>query len=281
MAWTKDIARWTIGDTLYLSVPFTWLLPEARQAAQRHAGPVCAGGPAVDLMPGQISNVADTETPCPVDPLPFHNPLATFTTRGCPNRCPFCAVPRIEGEFREIPDFRPAPIVCDNNFLASSRAHFDRVIDRLQPLPYVDFNQGLEAALFTPYHARRLAELPHVKVRFAFDHANDEAEVSTAIKLAETHGLTDIGCYVLIGFRDTPEDARYRLQKIREFGYRPNPMRFQPLDAMTKNSYVGAAWTECELKRMVRYYSKLRWFEHIPYEEFNYQTDPADGRLWP
>ena len=27
--WRKHIAEWTIGDTLYLSVPFTWLLDEA------------------------------------------------------------------------------------------------------------------------------------------------------------------------------------------------------------------------------------------------------------
>lgn len=280
MKWNKSIAQWEIGDTLYLSVPFTWLLPRAKHEAQWFEGPVMAGGPAVDLMPDMISDVAKVGEPCPVDPLPFHNPLATFTTRGCPNSCRFCAVPKIEGDFREIEDFKPAPIVCDNNFLASSRAHFDHVIDRLKPLPYVDFNQGLEADLLTPYNARRLAELQHVKIRFAFDHINDESSVVDAIHLAEKHGLTDIGCYVLIGFRDTPADARYRLDKIRELGYRPTPMRYQPLDAIEKDSYVSPSWTECELKRMRRYYSKLRWFEHIPYEDFDYQTDPADGRLW-
>lgn len=280
MGWNKNIAQWEIGDTLYLSVPFTWLLPEARKAAERHAGPVCAGGPAVDLVPDMLADVADTETPCPVDPLPMHNPLATFTSRGCPNRCAFCAVPRIEPEFEELEGWQPRPIVCDNNLLACTDAHFDRVIERLKPLPWVDFNQGLEAGSFRSFHARRMAELRRVKVRFALDHTDDVGVVKDAVTLARKHGLTDFGVYVLIGFDDTPEDARHRLDTVRSWDVWPTPMRYQPLDALTKNDYVGDSWTECELRRMVRYYSRLRWFEHIPYEEFDYQQDPADGVLW-
>jgi len=44
----------------------------------------------------------DTPDEAPVDVLRLHNPDATFTTRGCPRACPFCAVPRIEGKFREL-----------------------------------------------------------------------------------------------------------------------------------------------------------------------------------
>ncbi len=154
VGWRKGIAAWRMGKALYLSVPFTWLLPEARRLAREHHGPVYAGGPAVDLMPGYLSASAIVGEPCPVPPLAMHNPLATFTTRGCPNRCPFCAVPRIEGPFRELADWPVRPIVCDNNLLASSRRHFDTVIDRLKALPWVDFNQGLDARLFTPHHAQ-------------------------------------------------------------------------------------------------------------------------------
>ena len=34
--WRKDIASWKCGKTLYLSVPFTWLLPRAEQLAGAH-----------------------------------------------------------------------------------------------------------------------------------------------------------------------------------------------------------------------------------------------------
>lgn len=268
--WLKDIAQKQIGNSLYLSVPFTWLLPKALEIAKSHKGKVFAGGPAVKLMPDYLANVAkcNIELPGSLNPLEWHNPLATFTTRGCVNACGFCAVPKIEGEFVELKDFPVKPVVCDNNFLASSKAHFDRVIDRLKCLPYVDFNQGLDARLFTAYHAGRLAELKKVCIRFAFDDVNLEGVVADAFALAKQHGHKDFGCYVLIGFDDTPDEALYKLEKVRSWGILPNPMRYQPLDAIEKNSYVAPGWTEYELRRVMKYYSRLCYYEHVPFSEF-------------
>ena len=267
--WRKDIASWRIGDTLYLSVVFTWDLPRARELAIAHKGTVIAGGPAVDLMPKYLADVAIIGGDPIVRPLDFHNPLATFTTRGCPNRCTFCAVPRIEGEFRELTDWPVRPVICDNNLLAASMAHFVRVIDRLTALPYVDFNQGLDSDLFTRQHADQIARLKAANVRFAFDHVNSEASVHDAIQTARAHGLRDFGVYVLIGFNDFPEDALYRLETVREWGIRPNPMRYQPLNAIVKDQHVAPGWTDRELRRMMRYYSRLRWLEHIPFADYD------------
>lgn len=33
---------------------------------------------------------------------------------------------------------------------------------------------------------------------------------------------------------------------------------------------LATGWTEVEMRRVVRYYSRLVWFEHIPFEEFEY-----------
>lgn len=274
--WLKGIATWTIGQTLYLSIPFTWLLPKAAAMAQEHDGPVVAGGPAVQLMPDFLKGtVKRLNKPCPIEPLLFHNPLATFTSRGCPNGCGFCAVPKLEGDLVELPDWRLAPIICDNNLLAASRKHFNRVIDRLKMLPEatlkiqpVDFNQGLEADRLKPHHARRLAELKAVKIRFAFDHVNDEKAVADAIKLCRDHSLQNIGVYVLIGFNDSPDEALYRLEKMLKWGIMPNPMRYQPLNSLVKNSFVPAAWDEKFLKAVMRYYSRLCWLGHISFEDY-------------
>ena len=266
--WRKNIASFKIGKNLYLSIPFTWMLPDAVEMAKKHNGKVFAGGPAVDLIPEYINSYADIESPPPIPPLSLHNPLATFTTRGCPNKCKFCAVPRIEGDLRELDIWPVRPVVCDNNLLAASRKHFDRVIDRLKSLPYVDFNQGLDARLFKPHHARRLAELKGVKVRFAFDHACWDTVVHDAIETAREHGLRDFGVYVLFGFNDTPDEAHDKLNRVREWGVWPNPMRYQPLDSLQKNSHVAPAWTERELRKTAKYYSRLIWYEHIPYNEF-------------
>ena len=177
-------------------------------------------------------------------------------------------MPRIEGGFRELDSWRPAPLVCDNNLLAASRRHFDRVIDGLKAFPAVDFNQGLDAALLTPYHASRLAELKAPKIRFAFDRPDDEAAVHDAMRLCRRHGLTDFTIYCLVGLDDDPESARWRLEKVLSWGARTSPMRYQPLDALIKNSYAAPGWTEAELQRIMRFYSRQEFFGGLPYDEF-------------
>ncbi len=281
--WRKGIAQWRIKDTLYLSVVFTWDLPTARKIAEASKLKVVAGGGAVNLMPEYLADVAEIGGELPYRPLDFHNPLATFTSRGCVNRCEFCAVHRIEGDLIEIEDFPVRPIVCDNNLLATSITHFDRVIDRLKTLPFVDFNQGLEAGRFEIYHAIRIAEIKHAKVRFSLDSWEDKPEVHRAIDTASKHGLNDIGVYVLVGFNDTPAEAREKLEWIRSLGIRPNVMRFQPIEgefAMAKNSYVLKGWTKKELDDITRYYSRLRFLEHIPFEKYSYGSTAIAGSLF-
>lgn len=260
-----------------MSVPFTWLVEDAIGIISDSQKKAVVGGPGAWLMKDRFKGITEVQKNGDFfEPVIHHNPLATFTTRGCPNHCSFCAVPQIEGDFWEIPDFTPRPVVCDNNFLFSGTKHFNRVIDRLKCLPYVDFNQGLDASLFTPARATRLAELKHVKIRFAFDHVNDEQVVVDAIVRAKYEGFKDIGCYVLIGFNDTPDDAIYRLQIIKSHGIWPNPMRYQPLNTMKKNSYIGENWTGEQLRRFMKYWSRLRWLEHIPFEDFRPEVEAQE-----
>lgn len=263
--WRKGIASWTVGKTLYLSVPFTWLMKDAEEMAKAHKGKVVAGGPAVKLMGAPWAETPDAMA---FDALSFHNPLATFTTRGCPNRCSFCAVPKIEGDFRELADWRPAPTICDNNLLAATKKHFKKVIDGLTFFVASDFNQGLDARLFSAFHADQLSRLSDPHIRFSWDSIKTESAVADAIALCKHCGFKRISVYCLIGYKDTPEDARYRVEKVIEWGALPNPMRYQPLDCAVKNSYIGEHWTQEELFRFSKYFSRLNHLRHIPYDDF-------------
>jgi hypothetical protein len=273
--WRKGIASWRCGDTLYLSVPFTWLLNDAERMAKAHKGRVLVGGPAAQLLREEIvwAEVGGATT---FDALAYHNPAACFFSRGCPNRCAFCIVPQVEGDWREAWPKRIGPVVCDNNLLEATRSYFGRIIDALAEaaFPCVDFNQGLDAARFRSWHAGELARLPSVKIRFAFDALCDEAFVSDAIQKARAAGLRDISVYALLGFRDTPEEALYRLRRIVEWGATPCPMRFQPLNAKEKNAYVAPGWTDFELRKMTRYFWKYRFYSATPYEDWT-----AEGPL--
>jgi hypothetical protein len=273
--WRKDIVSWRHGETLYLSVPFTWLLRKAQLMAEAHEGRVVAGGPAVALMGAPWAD----HNPgwCKFDVLAFHNPLATYTTRGCPNACKFCAVPRIEGRFREVPDFKVAPMVCDNNFLAASMEHITRVVDQLSGFPWVDFNV-LDARLFSSRKASQLFRLKHKYLRFSFENLADESKVHDAIRRAVKNGIKErnISVCVLYGFKDSMEETVYKMDLIESWNCLPYPMRFQPLDASEKNSFVPFGWTEKKLRAINQRYHK-RFYRNIPFDEFNRgQKDQLD-----
>lgn len=265
--WKKNIVRWKIGNTLYLSITFSWQIQEARILSKKHKGKVIVGGPAAISNQEEI-DFAEYQEFTNFDVLSMHNPLATFTTKGCSRKCEFCIVPKIEGEFRELKKWKINPVLCDNNFLLSSKKHIESVINKIRHFPMVDFNQGLDARLINDWHFEQFCKLKNIKLRFAFDSISYEQYVIDAITKAKKLGFKDIGVYVLIGYKDTPDDALYRLDKIREFGIRPNPMRYQPIYAKSKNEYIENGWTSVELRRMTEYFSKLRWFEHIPFEKF-------------
>ena len=271
--WQGGFVEWTGDQVAYLSVVFSWQLQEAYQRAiwYRSLGYyVRVGGPAVAANPEFFAGVAIQLDSGSTKALFHHNPSATFTSRGCPNRCKFCIVPKIEGGLCELEDWEVKSIVCDNNLLACSLVHFNNVIDRLMPIRGVDFNQGLDARLLTKHHAERLAELDTLCIRLAWDNTQLEKQFLSAYQLLHDAGFAPqhIRVYVLIGYQDTPEDALYRLQTVKALGSWPNPMRYQPLDAKIRNEYVAPEWTDRELKRYCRYWSRQAWLEHIPFEEY-------------
>lgn len=271
--WPKRIVEWKNGHTAYLSIVFSWQLPQAYQRAvwlKAEGYHVRAGGPAVAIQPEYLADVA--EIGGEVDALARHNPNATRTSTGCIRSCSFCLVSKIEGYLIELENWEPRSVVCDNNLLACSRKHFDCVIDRLKPLSKIDFNQGLDARLMDKHHADQLAGLDLKCVRLAWDSVKGESEFMRAFELLRNAGIAKslIRVYVLIGFKDTPEDALYRLRTVSGLGALPNPMRYQPLKATMKNSYVAPGWTDRELKRYVRYWSNLIHTRAIPFDEFVY-----------
>lgn len=235
---------------------------------------VFIGGPAVDLMPEFVHDVADQVggqfTPAP---LKRHNPDATFTSRGCINKCPFCAVPIIEGELKELATWDPAPIICDNNLLATSQKHFDKVIDSIKQFKQVDFNQGLDIRMLNTHHIERLQELRLPKIRIAFDNIKMASLVIKTIDKLLMAGFpkSRINCYVLINFDDNPNNALDRIELLKAKGIRAFPQRFQAIqgkEAFTKNSWIDPGWTQKELARFQRYWSRQKYFSRIPYDEF-------------
>ena len=180
-----------------------------------------------------------------------------FSSRGCIRRCPFCAVPQLEPTFEAKPcvshlvsDDHSSVILLDNNFLASP--HRLDVLAELASLrnaagrPYrVDFNQGLDARLVTPEIASRLSRLKLALVRLAYDSTVQREAVRRAIETLSAAGIRKraILVYVMFNYFDTPDDFLARVQDLMDWGVAVYPMRYQPLDALEKDSFVSPGWT--------------------------------------
>jgi len=265
--WPNGPTRWIKNNTLFVSIPFTWNLPALRVEFEQRDfeyNRIVVGGPALKLMPGYFSDKNIAEALFYPGVLQRINPLATRTTIGCPNRCGFCAVPKTEGAFVELDDWPDLPIICDNNLLAASRKHFDKVCDRLEKHKWSDFNQGLDARLLTDYHAGRLARLPGCIVRLALDSIKTECVWMEAYESLIAHKFpkSRIRSYVLCGFESCPSDAWERCGFIETFGVKALPQWFHPLDALEQNAVLDChrkyGWNEREKNRIMGYFYKHR-----------------------
>ena len=118
-----------------------------------------------------------------------------FLTRGCPNRCKWCVVPKKEGNIAAYMDIeeiavngRKSIILMDNNILASDYGlqQIEKII-RLKLR--VDFNQGLDARLVTDEVARLLVKVKWIKrIRFGCDTPEQIVECERATALIDKYG---------------------------------------------------------------------------------------------
>ena len=199
-----------------------------------------------------------------------------YATRGCPNRCAFCAVSRIEPTFcgylplkKQIHsiDERFGPkrhlMLLDNNVLASHS--FDQIIDDIKELGFtlgakfrnglrhVDFNQGLDVRLLDEHKMARLSEIPIKPLRIAFDHIELKNQYIDKVHLAAKFGLLNLSNYILYNYEDTPEDfyerLRINVELNKELGTKiySFPMKYIPLDAKDRK-YIGKHWN----KKLIR-----------------------------
>lgn len=266
--WPKSIMEWHEKDTGFVSVPFTWLLPEALgMLRQRRFGVSewIVGGPAVQLMPAYLQGVPHvaigTDSP---GVLQRANPMATRTTQGCPRSCSFCGVRTIEGPFIELDDWPDLPILCDSNLLNASAGHLDRVFARLRRWGWCDFNQGIDCRLLQPETAKAIAAIGKPLCRMALDHDALRNPWTAAVDMLRSAGVPKslIRTYVIIGAGDDPDCAWDRCEFVQSHGVLALPMWYHPLDALEQNRVTPeqhrAGWSERERLRIMGYYYKHR-----------------------
>lgn len=144
-----------------------------------------------------------------------------YLTRGCPNKCSFCIVPKKEGSVREHADIeeflggRTSAVLMDNNVLACE--HGLKQIEKIAGMRVrVDFNQGLDTDYIDCAAAELLSKVRWIKyIRIAFDRMAKRESVERALSLIRAAGIrTQIFAYLLI--EEDLDDAMARAEILRE-----------------------------------------------------------------
>lgn len=208
-------------DEVHVCCVFTWDIEWCKELQFQWQGksdkPVKIGGPAFgdaggDFIPGMYIRQG-----------------FTFTSRGCPNKCGFCAVPVREGELRELL-IVPGNIIQDNNFLACSKKHRAEVYAMLRDQKAIEFKGGLEARRLTDWDIEQMRGLKIRKLWFAADSDGSLPIIrKTADKLLSAGYKRDhLHCYVLAGDDMAKNEAR--AVAVVESGMMPFVQLYQPID---------------------------------------------------
>jgi hypothetical protein len=123
-----------------------------------------------------------------------HKTAYGFLTRGCPNKCKWCVVPRKEGNIRPYMDVddvavdgRTNLVLMDNNVIACDYGleQIQKIIDRGYR---VDFNQALDARLVTDDIAKLLAKVKWMDViRLGCDTPKQIKECEEAMRMIDEY----------------------------------------------------------------------------------------------
>lgn len=210
------------AEEVHISVTFTNDIEKAEMLAdawhKMNPYPVRFGGPALndpgaEFIPGLYLKTG-----------------YTITSRGCPNNCWFCFVPKREGDLKEL-KIKDGFNVLDNNLLACSEKHIRSVFSMLKrQKEKAQFTGGLDARLLQDWHIDLLSDLKPAQMFFAYDDDSDFIPLSIAANKLKEAGFNrqSMRCYVLIGSpKDTINKAEKRLEKTIELGFFPMAMLYQ------------------------------------------------------
>ena len=165
-------------------------------------------------------------------------------TRGCPNRCPWCVVPKMDGndvrhvaDLRDFWDGQKVVRVLDDNILADSD-EFIRDCEQLSEARVHVIWEALDIRLITDATAKALTSVKNEKsLHFAWDsHAQDEA-VPRGIECLSRNGIKPyrLMFYVLVGFNTSREYDMRRIMTLHEMGANPFVMPFDKSDPYQKH----------------------------------------------
>ena len=200
-----------------------------------------------------------------------------FLTRGCIRNCPWCVVPKKEGQFYIYNDIQKIArkdtrrvFLMDNNFLASPIEFIKEQTDIMIKMKLkIDFNQALDARLVNEENAKILSRVKWDKyIRFSCDTWSSIEPVKKAVKLLRQTGYTkDFFIFFLAKEIDETHERINQITEIDE--------RIMPFCMPFRNLENGIILNK-ELQRFANWCNKQAVRRTISWEEFS--TKPSQWK---
>lgn len=261
--WNKGVVHWREGDTAFLSIAFTWRLPEARKLAEYYRAIGCtvrAGGPGVFTQRKYLADICEVGGSIP-DTLARHNPDATRASYGCPVGCWFCIVPKMDGKtFTLQPDFPVRPVLCDDNLSALPADYQQHIVARYLAtgVPLINANSGFEPATFDDEAFARWRPILKGPWRFGFDEQTEGGNVERVMRMLRDVSPRRKQVYTMIGHE--PFDVCMdRIRRVIGWGGEPYAQPFIKLNALKKEARVSHDWTPQKLRWVQRWVNRHLW----------------------
>ena len=240
-----DVVSWYVPlekyDKIYSSKVFTYshendYLPKGTKKGG-------TGYQAFKTLPNEIEHIKPDYTLYGIDYS------LGFLTRGCPNNCQWCIVPKKEGNIRSNADIKEflqhdKAVLMDNNVLACN--HGIKQLEKISNLGIkVDFNQGLDARLIDDSIAKLLSKVKWLHpVRLACDTSSQMPIIQKAVTLLRWHNVTPSKYFIYVLVKSI-DDAIERIKFLKGLSLDPfaQPYReYQNNTEPTKEQKNFARW---------------------------------------
>lgn len=235
---------------------------------------VLRGGPAYDLtvrLPFNSDRIMPDYDLYREKYPKFDYAIGRFT-RGCPNRCPWCVVWRMDGnEVRRVADLtdfwcgQKVVRLLDDNIMADEDL-FVEICQELHDAGVKVIWEALDIRRINDRTAEALASVKQEKsIHFAWDSKAQDKYIEDGLETLRRHGLKGwrFMFYVLVGHSTSREYDMHRITTLRDLGTNPFVM---PYDRSDPYQHHLARW--CNNKFI---FKKVRNFEEyepwVKYQE--------------
>lgn len=244
--WAHQIT-WNQFDVIYASSLF-------RNTTKEIPAGAIVGGPAFNFksLPFEIQQTNPDYSIYPGIDFSFQK----YST-GCPNRCPFCVIPKIEGDVKPVTPMKLNTkgkwiYLLDSNFFASPE--WESSIDHLQKCNQLVQWEGVDIRILDEKMvSRMLAVKSKGRIHIAWDNPNQKID-ETIKEIIPERKRYRFMCYVLIGFNTNEEQDLHRIEKLRELNVDPFVM---PYDRKIKYQRDLARWVNHKAT-----FKSVRWVDY-------------------